>query len=208
MSYVEQDLRVYAQYGLRLIDREWEGLSAWSRFWMAVDLLWRTQSFVAVVLLRLRGWMLRHHVPFAAQYLDKVLMASQNVFIGHYVEIGPGLYIAHGNVVIDGVVSIGARCVINPWVTIGLSGPPRHPDRPLHGPTIDDDVYIGTGAKVLGDIAIGEGAVIAANAVVLDDVPAYHLAVGAPARALPRRERRPFTAATFPVGDPKPTGLP
>ncbi|HEY8492115.1 MAG TPA: serine acetyltransferase [Dehalococcoidia bacterium] len=202
MSYLEEDARVYAQYHFLLFEKDWDERPWWNRLWLGIDLAWRSQSFSAVVLYRLAGWCRRRRLPFLPTYLDKLLMGTQNVFIGGHVEIGPGLYIAHGNVVIDGVVRIGARCVVNPWVTIGLRGRPRTPDRFVYGPTLGDDVYIGTGAMILGDIRVGDGAVIAANAVVIEDVPPYHVAVGAPARALPRRDLTPEELAALAGGEP------
>jgi serine O-acetyltransferase len=65
---------------------------------------------------------------------------------------------------------------IAPWVTIGL----RAGD--YQGATIERNVSIGTGAKIIGPVRIGEGATIGANAVVVDDVPAGSTVVGVPAR--------------------------
>jgi serine O-acetyltransferase len=88
----------------------------------------------------------------------------------------PGVYLVHGQVVIDGVVEIRSGVVITPFVTIGL----RAPD--IVGPTIGRKVRIGTGAKIIGRVRIGDGARIGANSVVLDDVPEGATVVGAPAR--------------------------
>jgi serine O-acetyltransferase len=66
--------------------------------------------------------------------------------------------------------------VIGPFVTIGL----RPGD--IGGPVIEEEVKIGTGAKVLGKVRVGAGASIAANAVVVDDVAPGTTVVGAPAR--------------------------
>ena len=90
--------------------------------------------------------------------------------------VHPGVYVIHGQVVIDGLVEIHSGAVIAPFVTIGL----RAGD--VQGATIERDVSIGTGAKVIGGVRIGEGAVVGANAVVVDDVPAGATVVGAPAR--------------------------
>jgi serine O-acetyltransferase len=90
-----------------------------------------------------------------------------------------GIYLAHGQVVIDGLTEVRGGTVIFPWVTIGL----RAGD--YHGPTIGRNVRIGTGAKIIGPVSVGAGASIGANAVVLDDVPAHRSAVGIPARVLP-----------------------
>lgn len=78
---------------------------------------------------------------------------------------------------------IGEDCFINQQVTIGqVAG--------SGAPVIGARVYIGTGAKVLGDITIGDDARIGANAVVLRDVPAGATAVGVPARIIPAGERK------------------
>jgi serine O-acetyltransferase len=79
-------------------------------------------------------------------------------------------------VVIDGFSRIETRAVIGPFVTIGL----RAGD--IKGPTIESDVSIGTGAKLIGPIRVGAGAKIGANAVVVDDVAPGTTVVGAPAR--------------------------
>jgi serine O-acetyltransferase len=92
------------------------------------------------------------------------------------VVVHPGVYIVHGQVVIDGIAEIKGGTVIAPFVTVGL----RPGD--FRGPTIERGVSIGTGAKVLGNVRVGSGAQIAANAVVVDDVPAGATVFGAPAR--------------------------
>ena len=107
--------------------------------------------------------------------LDRLCIVFWNVNLGNYTEIGGGLYLPHGNVVVDGLVSIGRNCVIAPWVTVGTNGS-------VVGPTIGGGVFIGTGAKVLGPITVGDRARIGANAVVLDDVPPDTTVVGIPAR--------------------------
>jgi serine O-acetyltransferase len=94
------------------------------------------------------------------------------------VVIRPGLYLPHGQVVLDGLVEIGEHAIIFPWVTVGLLA------GNLQGPTIGPDVHIGTGAKVLGPVHVGAGARIGANAVVLDDVPPGATVAGVPARVV------------------------
>ncbi|MDE3096414.1 MAG: hypothetical protein KGK07_10510 [Chloroflexota bacterium] len=91
--------------------------------------------------------------------------------------------ITHGQVVIDGRTRIGRHCQINPWVTIGLSNSKKL-GFSVEGPTIGDEVRIGTGAKLIGPIAVGDGARIGANAVVIHDVPAGATVVGVPARVV------------------------
>lgn len=135
-------------------------------------------AFAAQVLYRVRSSLRRRGVPLLPHLLHRLSMMVAGVCIGDPVVIEPGLYLAHGNVVIDGIVRIERGAVIFPFVTIGLSPPV------LLGPRIDANVHIGTGAKVLGDVHLGRGAQVGANSVVLDDVPAGRTAVGAPARTV------------------------
>ena len=138
-------------------------------------------TFVPVALYRIRNYLLTHDVPLLPYFCELLSGAIWHVYIGRRTEVGRGLVIPHGYVVIDGVVTIGRSCTINPWVTIGLSGSRRWGfDR--RGPIIGDRVFIGTGAKVLGPVTIGDGARIGANAVVIDDVPAGATVIGVPAR--------------------------
>jgi serine O-acetyltransferase len=100
-------------------------------------------------------------------------------------KIGERLRLPHPNgVVIHGNAVIGNDCMIMQQVTIGqLSG--------SAAPVVGSNVYIGAGAKVLGEIVIGDGAQIGANAVVLCDVPPDWTAVGVPARLVePRNFKR------------------
>ena len=136
---------------------------------------------LAVCLYRIRDHLLRREWPLLPYLCELIATGTWHVTIGRRVGLGPGLIIPHGHVVIDGVVTIGRDCVINPWVTIGLSGSRRWGfDR--RGPAIGDRVHIGTGAKVLGPITVGDDVRIGANAVVIDDVPSGATVVGAPAR--------------------------
>jgi serine O-acetyltransferase len=143
----------------------------------------------SVVLYRLDVWARRRGVPLLPVIADILNRFLFGVVIGKNVEIGPGFCISHGSVVIDGVTRIGKNCSINPYVTIGLSTSSKV-GLSLRGPTIGDNVYIGTGARVLGPVRIGDNAKIGANAVVLTDVPENHTAVGVPARVIPQRPPR------------------
>ena len=112
-------------------------------------------------------------------------MAVAQVSIGDPVVVRPGVYVVHGQIVIDGLVEIGEGVAIAPFVTIGL----RAGD--VRGATIERDVSIGTGAKLIGPVRVGAGATIGANAVVVDDVPAGATVVGAPARPVRARSGAP-----------------
>lgn len=140
-------------------------------------LMWQSDAFLAQVLYRAKARLQALGVPILPRLFHRLSMTIAQVSIGDPVVVGPGLYLLHGQVVIDGITEVGVRARIAPFVTIGL----RHGD--VKGPTLGDDVEIGTGAKVLGRIEIGDGARIGANAVVIDDVPAGGRAIGIPARA-------------------------
>jgi serine O-acetyltransferase len=96
-------------------------------------------------------------------------------------RIGGGLLLLHPNgIVIDQDVVIGTNCTIFQQVTIGDARNSRQKGQPV--PVIGNNVEIGAGAKVLGDIRVGDHAKIGANAVVLQDIPPHAIAVGIPAR--------------------------
>src|SRR5882724_9156099 len=102
-----------------------------------------------------------------------------------HARIGEGLYISHfGNIIVHPDTIMGERCSLSQGVTIGVLGG----DGP-GVPRIGSDVYIGAGAKILGPVTIGDGAIIGANAVVIDDVPAGATAVGVPARNISKEQR-------------------
>lgn len=142
--------------------------------WQVLRLMLVTDAFAAQVLYRLRVRCAA--VPVLPHLLHRLSIALGQVSIGAPVVMRPGVYLIHGQVVIDGLAEVGGGTQIGPFVTIGVRGPD------LGAPTIGANVFIGTGAKLLGAITVGDGARIGANAVVLDDVPAGATVVGAPAR--------------------------
>lgn len=97
-------------------------------------------------------------------------------------QIGKNLFIDHGmGVVIGETAEIGDNVTIYHGVTLGGIG--GEPNKKRH-PTVEDNVMIGAGAKILGPITIGKGAKIGANAVVLEDVPPYSTVVGIPGKVV------------------------
>jgi serine O-acetyltransferase len=97
--------------------------------------------------------------------------------------IGPGLFIQHGFSTIALARSIGANCWINQQVTIGYADSDSRP-------TIGNNVQILAGAKVIGEVTVGDNSIIGANCVVVKDVPANVTVVGVPARIVRRDGRR------------------
>lgn len=88
----------------------------------------------------------------------------------------------HSDIIVNGTAVFGDDVVIRNGVTVGV----RHTNVP-GSPVIGNRVDIGAGAKILGPVTIGDDVAIGANAVVITDVPAGCLAVGVPARIVPRR---------------------
>lgn len=105
-------------------------------------------------------------------------------------SIGPGLFIQHGFATIITAERIGANCWINQQVTIGFKDRTR-------SPVLEDDVVVHAGAKIIGDVTVGAGSTVGANAVVIADVPPAHTAVGVPARYIAKDADR---AVSSPAG--------
>ena len=119
---------------------------------------------------------------FLARFMSQRSRRITGIEIHPGAKIGKNLFIDHGmGVVIGETAEIGNNVTIFHGVTLGGIGGEKGEKR---HPTVGDDVLIGSGAKILGPIIIGKGAKIGANSVVLEDVPPYATAVGAPARII------------------------
>lgn len=129
-------------------------------------------------------WQFGAHTP--ARALSSVVRAITGVDIHPEAQIGRRVFIDHATgVVIGQTAQVGNDVVIFHGVTLGgvaMTPGKRHP-------TVGDHVMIGAGAKVLGPITVGTGVKIGANAVVVKDVPCGNVAIGVPARLLPKPEK-------------------
>lgn len=139
---------------------------------------------------RLGEFFLRHGSRFLARWCGTVIERRYGCYLSPSAQIGPGLALPHPNgIVIGEGAVIGAGCTIYHQVTLGGR---RLGDQSRGAyPQIGDNVVIFAGAKLIGQITIGDGATIGANAVVLQDVPARRTAVGVPARVLPSAQAKP-----------------
>jgi serine O-acetyltransferase len=116
---------------------------------------------------------------FAAVWRRRV-MNFHHADIDHRAQIGPGLLLMHHTGVFIGPAVIGDNCVLHHAVTIGQ----RVASGNQGVPRLGDDVWIGPGATITGDVTIGDGATISAGSVVSRDVPARALVAGNPGRVI------------------------
>lgn len=115
---------------------------------------------------------------FLGYYLYNRSKLKYNVDIAPTAKIGKNFQIVHlGAIVIGRNAVIGDNVKIQSGVTLGMKNV-----NDTGMPSVKDNVYIGTGAKLLGPIIVGENVIIAANAVVLIDVPENCVAYGVPAK--------------------------
>ncbi len=118
---------------------------------------------------------------FAARAISQAARFVTGIEIHPGAKIGKGLVIDHGmGVVIGETAEIGDNCTIYQGVTLGGTGK----DIGKRHPTLGDNVLVGAGAKVLGPFTIGDNTKIAANAVVLTEIPENCTAVGIPAKVV------------------------
>src|SRR5947209_4044545 len=127
-------------------------------------------------------------VPFLPRLIAAVARSVTGVEIHPAARVGAGLFIDHGmGVVIGETAEIGDNVTLYQGVTLGGTGfatGKRHP-------TVEDNVTIGSGAKLLGPINVGHGSKIGANSVVVHDVPPNSTVVGNPGHPVRVEGRRP-----------------
>jgi serine O-acetyltransferase len=126
-------------------------------------------------------------VPLAPRVIAYLTRMVTGVEIHPAAEIGNGLFIDHGSGVVIGETAKIGKCVtLYQGVTLGGTGFQRG----KRHPTLGDNVTVGSGAKLLGPIAVGDGAKIGANTVVVEDVPPGATVVGNPGHPVRVEGRR------------------
>jgi serine O-acetyltransferase len=126
-------------------------------------------------------------VPLVPRVIAYTSRAITGVEIHPAASIGTDFFIDHGSgVVIGETAEIGDRVTLYQGVTLGGTGFARG----KRHPTLDDDVTVGSGAKLLGPVTVGRNAKVGANTVVIEDVPAQTTVVGNPGHPV-RVEGRP-----------------
>jgi len=151
----------------------------------------------ALISYRIAHFLYLKNIFFLSRFISQLARFFTGIEIHPGAKIGKGLFIDHGmGVVIGETAEVGDNVTIYHGVTLGGTGK----DTGKRHPTIEDDVLIGTGAKVLGPITVGKGAKVGSNAVVLKDVPAKATAVGSPAKNIVRTK---VTATIIEISDLK-----
>ena len=150
-----------------------------AKSWIEVILLY--PSIHAIILYRIAHFLYNHKIYFISRAISQIARLFTGIEIHPGAKIGRRLFIDHGmGVVIGETTEIGDNVTLYQGVTLGGTGK----DTGKRHPTLENDVVVGAGAKVLGPIKIGTGSKIGANAVVLKDVLANATAVGIPARVI------------------------
>ena len=135
----------------------------------------------ALIYHRLAHFLYRHRLFFLARLVSQWSRCWTGIEIHPGAQIGRRLVIDHGmGIVIGETAEIGDDCLLYHGVTLGGTGK----DQGKRHPTIGNNVLLSTGSKVLGPFKVGDGARIAANAVVLKEIPENATAVGVPARVV------------------------
>ena len=135
----------------------------------------------ALLFHRVSHWLYRHRLFFLARLNSQIARHLTGIEIHPGAKIGRRFVIDHGmGIVIGETAEIGDDCLLYHGVTLGGTGK----DQGKRHPTLGNNVMVSAGAKVLGPFKVGDGARIAANAVVLTEIPPEATAVGVPARVV------------------------
>ena len=166
--------------------------------------LWLNPAVWAIAIYRFGNWLYTAKpffligiplkvVYFFAYMFSEVIM---EMCIDAQAVIGGGLHISHiGGVHINPEAVLGRNCNLTHRITIGTSAMGRQ-----GSPVVGDNVYIGTGATLVGKIKIGNGAKIAANTLVITNVPEGATVMGVPGRII-MRPPKPVTASIQPAAE-------
>ncbi len=153
-------------------------------FWGRLEVLLTYSGFHAIVIHRFTHFLHKLHIPLIPRLLSQISRFFTGIEIHPAAKIGRGFFIDHGmSVVIGETTEIGDNVTLFQAVTLGGTGK----EKGKRHPTLKNNVVVGAGAKVLGNITIGTDVYIGANAVVLKDIPDNCTVVGVPGRIV-RRE--------------------
>ena len=141
-------------------------------------------GFKALRSYRKANWFYRHNMKFIARFISQRSRHKTGIEIHPGATIGKGLFIDHGmGVVIGATTIIGDDVLLYQGVTLGGTGN-EHGKR---HPTLGNNIVVGAGAKVLGNIEIGSNSRIGAGSVVVDSIPENSTVVGIPGRIVKQK---------------------
>ena len=146
-------------------------------------------GFHAIILHRIAHWSWLNHLFLIGRIISHISRWFTGIEIHPGAKIGKGFFIDHGmGVVIGETTEIGDNCTIYQGVTLGglsLKKEKRHP-------TLDHNVVVGAGAKILGPLYVGANCKIGAGSVVLEDVAKNSTVIGVPGRMIYRGDSDPL----------------
>lgn len=152
-----------------------------------LEVLLSCAGFHAVVLYRLAHWLWGKGVPVVPRFISHLGRFLTGIEIHPGAKIGTSFFIDHGmGVVIGETTVIGNKVTLFQGVTLGGTGK----EKGKRHPTLGNNIVVGVGAKVLGNINIGDNVKIGANSVVLESVPPDATVVGVPGRIVKQGGRR------------------
>lgn len=153
----------------------------------AIETITTCPGLHAILFHRMNHWLWKKRLFLLARLSAHIARFLTGIEIHPGATIGRRFFIDHGmGIVIGETAEIGDNCSIYHGVTLGgttWNKGKRHP-------TLEDDVVIGAGAKILGPITIGMGSHIGSNAVVVKNVPAESTVVGIPGHVVTNKERK------------------
>lgn len=165
--------------------RIWEDIQAYKKNDPAarssLEVLFLYNGLHATIDYRIAHWFYKHKMHFVARWISQWSKFCTGIEIHPAATIGRRLVIDHGTgIVIGATAEIGDDCLLYQGVTLGGTGK----DQGKRHPTLGNNVMVGSGAKVLGPFKVGNNARIAANSVVLREVPDNATVVGVPGRVV------------------------
>jgi serine O-acetyltransferase len=153
--------------------------------------MWLSDGSTAQILYRMMRFCETHHLKPLAMLFYRLNAVVGHAIIGRGAEFGPGFVLLHSLcVVVNSSVRAGSNLVLEHGVTIGAEKG--------QAPVLGDNVFVGAGAKIIGNVRVGSDVKIGANAVVTRDLPDGATAVGIPARVIKIYGERVSTAGAAP----------
>lgn len=142
-------------------------------------------GFHAILMHRVAHYLYKHKLLLLGRLISQINRFLTGIEIHPAAKIGKGFFIDHGmSVVIGETAEVGDNVTLYQGVTLGGTGK----EKGKRHPTLGNNIVVGSGAKILGPVKIGDNSKIGAGAVVLRDVPANSTVVGVPGKAVVRQK--------------------